>query len=410
MFYIDKYDIENLQYALDNNIIDLAYMQEQIKMKKRQKYLEQHEFKIWKGNDDKYRTYLPDEKKGRRLLKRSNKSDIEDEIVNYYKLLEEKSQITFQKMYWKWRKVQDELVYENTTCKYDTDYIRFFKDTDFEKTVMEKLNEEDIKVFLCSTIKRKTLNKKAAKTLFGYINNVVKSARVNKIIVDNPMEFLEAKQFYKYCTEVKKPIEKKIVSDKEMHLLYEQFNRDYQEQPEYIPTYAVEFATLTGFRVAEISALKWDSITDEYIIVDKSEKYNRKTKEYYIDKTKNQKERIFPLTTEIKDLLNRVKKAEMKSGYICEWVFANENGRIHAPIISSCTKNKCRQVGITEKGIHAYRKTVNSKMRCNGVSSVVAASLLGHSQEVNEEYYTFDVASLEDKIKVVSTMNKQMLG
>ena len=275
---------------------------------------------------------------------------------------------------------------------------------------MEKLNEEDIKVFLCSTIKRKTLNKKAAKTLFGYINNVVKSARVNKIIVDNPMEFLEAKQFYKYCTEVKKPIEKKIVSDKEMHLLYEQFNRDYQDQPEYIPTYAVEFATLTGFRVAEISALKWDSITDEYIIVDKSEKYNRKTKEYYIDKTKNQKERIFPLTTEIKDLLNRVKKAEMKSGYICEWVFANENGRIHAPIISSCTKNKCRQVGITEKGIHAYRKTVNSKMRCNGVSSVVAASLLGHSQEVNEEYYTFDVASLEDKIKVVSTMNKQMLG
>ena len=410
MFYIDKYDIENLQYALDNNIIDLAYMQEQIKMKKRQKYLEQHEFKIWKGNDDKYRTYLPDEKKGRRLLKRSNKSDIEDEIVNYYKLLEEKSQITFQKMYWKWRKVQDELVCENTTCKYDTDYIRFFKDTDFEKTVMEKLNEEDIKVFLCSTIKRKTLNKKAAKTLFGYINNVVKSTRVNKIIVDNPMEFLEAKQFYKYCTEVKKPIEKKIVSDKEMHLLYEQFNRDYQEQPEYIPTYAVEFATLTGFRVAEISALKWDSITDEYIIVDKSEKYNRKTKEYYIDKTKNQKERIFPLTTEIKDLLNRVKKAEMKSGYICEWVFANENGRIHAPIISSCTKNKCRQVGITEKGIHAYRKTVNSKMRCNGVSSVVAASLLGHSQEVNEEYYTFDVASLEDKIKVVSTMNKQMLG
>ena len=100
----------------------------------------------------------------------------------------------------------------------------------------------------------------------------------------------------------------------------------------------------------------------------------------------------------------------MKSGYICEWVFANENGRIHAPIISSCTKNKCRQVGITEKGIHAYRKTVNSKMGCNGVSSVVAASLLGHSQEVNEEYYTFDVASLEDKIKVVSTMNKQMLG
>lgn len=202
----------------------------------------------------------------------------------------------------------------------------------------------------------------------------------------------------------------KADTDVEMKLLYEQFCKDYHEQPEYIPTYAVEFASLTGFRVAEISALKWENVTDEYILVDKSEKYNRKTKEYYIDKTKNQKERLFPLTEEIRSLLNRVKKAEIKAGYVCEWVFANEEGRIHAPVISSCIKNKCRQVGITEKGIHAYRKTVNSKMRCNGVSSVVAASLLGHSQAVNEEYYTFDVATLDDKARVVSEMNHQMMG
>lgn len=412
MSYIDKKSSEKeiLQYALDNNIIDLVYMQEQIEMSKRQKFLKQHTFKIWEGKDGKFRTYLPDEEKGRKLVKRNSRADIENVIIDYYRIQEEKSLVTFQKMYWNWRKVQDAMVCDNTSRKYDTDYERFFQNTDFEKIAMESLTEEDIKVFICNTIKAKVLNKKAAKSLFGYISNVVKSARINKVIVDNPVEFLEAKQFYKYCTEIKKPIEKKIVSDAEMKLLYEQFYKDYQEQPNYIPTYAVEFATLTGFRVSEISALRWDCITDDYIIVDKSEKYNRKTKEYFIGKTKNQKDRIFPLTEEIKSLLSRVKKAEIKANYICEWVFANEDGRIHAPVISSCTKNKCRQVGITEKGIHAYRKTVNSKMRCNGVSSVVAASLLGHSQEVNEEYYTFDVASLKDKTKVVAEINHQMYG
>ena len=71
---------------------------------------------------------------------------------------------------------------------------------------------------------------------------------------------------------------------------------------------------MTGMRVGEIAALTWSKITDEYILVDQSEKYNRKTKEYYISITKNCMERQFPLTPEIKDLLERIKKAEARSG------------------------------------------------------------------------------------------------
>lgn len=39
-------------------------------------------------------------------------------------------------------------------------------------------------------------------------------------------------------------------------------------------------------RVGEISALKWEDINENYISINKSEKYNRNTKEYYIGKTK----------------------------------------------------------------------------------------------------------------------------
>lgn len=79
-------------------------------------------------------------------------------------------------------------------------------------------------------------------------------------------------------------------------MLYAQFYLDYQKHPDYIPTYAVEFAGLTGFRAGEIAALIWEGIKNGMIVVNKSEKYNRETKEYWIGSTKNGKERYMPLT------------------------------------------------------------------------------------------------------------------
>ena len=52
-----------------------------------------------------------------------------------------------------------------------------------------------------------------------------------------------------------------------------------------------------------------------------------------------------------------------------------------------------------KKSIHAIRRTLNSNMKCAGVSGTVAASLLGHTEKVNEENYTYDVSSMEEKSK-----------
>lgn len=405
-----KFMDDILKYAVENGIIDLSYVQDKIEMNKREEILKKHPWHIGEGKDGKWRTYLPDEKKGRKMIKRNSQSDLEDAVVKFYKELEGKDKPkTFEDTYWHWRSIQDALVMENSISKYNTDYKRYFKNTDFSKKEIREITEEDIKVFIVERVKSLNLCKKACKTLFGYISNTINSARINKLICENPMEFLKASQFYKYCTEIHKPPEKAIISDEDMKKLYQRIYADHQEHPEYIPTYAVEFATLTGMRVGEISALKWDCIMDDYIIVNKSEKYNRIKKEYFIDKTKNRKERIFPLTDEIRSLLRRIKSVEIEYGYICEWVFANANGRIHAPVISSCSKNKCQQIGIDEKGIYAYRKTLNSKMKCCGVSTIVAASLLGHTEDVNEKYYTFDISSLKEKTEIISQINRKII-
>ena len=407
-------DQDLLKYALSNGIIDLSYVQEQINMKQREEIIKNHPYKIWEGYDGKWHTYLPDEEKGRVAKKNKTYDGLVDLIVEDYRLKEKqkkearKKPQTFIEVYYLWRKTHDLKLSDNSIVRYDTDFRRYFEGSDFGKTLITEINSETVEAFILNNIKEKKLCKKACKTLFGYIKNTIKSAKTNKLISDNPIEDLKANQFYDFCIETERPKDRVVITDKRWKIIDEQIEKDKQKNPSYLPVYAIQLAMLTGFRVGELSALRWDSITDKYIIIDKSERYNRKTREYYIAKTKNKKIRIYPLTKEIKKLLDDIKKVSIQAGILTEWVFSNENGRINAPVISSCIKNKCIQLGIEIASIHACRRTVNSKLRCNGVSATVAASLLGHTEQVNEEYYTFDVSSIEEKTNIVSIMNAQV--
>lgn len=249
-----------------------------------------HPYKIWIGKDGFWRSYLPDEEKTRKLIKKKEKEALEEAIVNFYKDDEALTTKTFDEMYHLWREVQDIMVCSNTTVKYDTDYLRYFSEKDFIKKDIGRIKQSDIKVFICETVKTQHLCKKACKTLFGYIHNTFLYALEQEFIADDPMKALKAKSFYKYCVEREKTTENSTVSDQEMESIYEVIQRDYQEQPWYIPTYAVHLASLTGMRVGELSALKWDCVKDNYILINKSEKYDRKNERYIVDKTKTMKE------------------------------------------------------------------------------------------------------------------------
>ena len=85
-----------------------------------------------------------------------------------------------------------------------------------------------------------------------------------------------------------------------------------------------------------------------------------------------------------------------------------ENGKIHFGAIADCLRYRCEKSGIKRRTIHDIRRTVNSEMRTSGVSSVVAASLLGHTEKVNRKNYTYDLSSIDKKKEIVSNLYKAM--
>ena len=91
-----------LNYAIVNGIIDLSAIQDSIIMNERKKYLEKHIFSTWQENDDKYYTYLPDDnnKRGKRLLKRTTKDALDDAIIAFYKA--EENEPTVEAVFQSW--------------------------------------------------------------------------------------------------------------------------------------------------------------------------------------------------------------------------------------------------------------------------------------------------------------------
>ena len=89
-----------LKYAVENGMIDISYVQEQIKMREKEKLLSKHPYTISQGKDGKWRTYFPDAEKGRRMLKRNTREDIEKEVLLYWK--EETENPTIKELFYEW--------------------------------------------------------------------------------------------------------------------------------------------------------------------------------------------------------------------------------------------------------------------------------------------------------------------
>lgn len=403
---ISMSDAELLQFAIENGMLNTALVQEKIEMQKRKELLEKHSYKIWEGKDGYWRTYMPDVK-GRKLIKKKEQRDIEKVVIEYW---ETKSISLFSDRFLVWIDRQKKCGRtDNTIDKYESDYKRFFHGDKIENMPIQEITEEDLSEFIKRVLTQKEIPYRALKGMFGYLNGVFDKAIIDKLITENPCKYVDLPIFKQYCTERKpKTAKERTVSNEQKKVLINKIHLN-NEKADNIARYAVELSVYTGMRVGELSGLKWEDVDFEnkILTIIHSEKYNRKTSEYYISTTKNDKIRTFPITDEIKDVLERVKKCELINGWLSEFVFSDSNGRVHTRRISCCARNMTMTKEFDHtKSIHALRRTLNSNLRCNGVSSTVAASLLGHTKEVNENNYTYDITSIADKAEIVELAGK----
>ena len=108
-----------LQYALENGMIDVKYVQEQIALNKRKELIEKHPYSIWKGKEGLWHTYLPDAEKKRIHKRSSTRQGIEDIVADYWKAQMENPTVKDVYEQWITGKLSREEISVATKNRYD---------------------------------------------------------------------------------------------------------------------------------------------------------------------------------------------------------------------------------------------------------------------------------------------------
>lgn len=404
-------DAELLSFLVKNGKLDKSTVAEWVIMANRQKYLDQHTYNIWLANDGYWKTKVKKGDGSLRLIKKKNKSDLEDALIEHYKLHSE--EYAFKDRFNIWIDRQRNCGRSgNTIQKYKSDYKRFFEGYPFEYLDIRDINEEIISQHIMQVLSDKDIPWRAFKDIMGYVSGVFDKAVRDRTISENPCKYLDLPIYKRFCyLPPVKTTEQRTLSKNDTHTLLNKIQHPKAHNANRISCFAIEMAIYTGMRVGELAGLMWEDIIfqEEIMLIRHSEKYDRETKQSYVTITKTGKQRIFPLTEQITDLLDRIREYETDRGWLGEYVFCDQDGRLTKSKISDATRNQTMSEEFTGiKSIHAIRRTFNSQLKCNGVPTTVASSLLGHTERVNENNYTYDVSELAEKRQIVTSVTSNV--
>lgn len=406
---------EAVALTLQNNIRDGIITPEDtsriINIMKRESALKDYVFPSKPSSDGYYHVSVKDvtKKNGRRQIKAKTLSELKDKT---YFFLTGQSPIdrdekTFHRAFkecmeekLKYVKKEERLVsVKNSVSKYQFDYNRFFKETAFEAMRIDKISTNDIGNIMCMNLERYSLKKKSVLAMRTILSITFKYAYNSEWIKDNPYLRVNFKKFTDMIMS-DTPLEQRAHSDEDVQRIIDVLHEYNRKKPDYIPAYALECQIYMGARRGEIPPLTWDDVKEDSIFIHREllmqKKFGDQAERFVIaNHTKTNKNRNFPITNDLFDLLKRLRTVHDTYYPDSKFLFPadNKNGCITTLIVYHLYKRICNRLDLeiskeAIKGTHSFRRNaITTLVNRSGGDLIMAAKIYGNSPEVIESNY-----------------------
>lgn len=381
-------EIEILNYALSNGMIDVNTIQKQIEMNERKKYLKMHTHKIWQGNDKGYYTYLPDNIKGRKLVRKSTNEKLEDVIIAYYKSVENIPTINKVFQNWSNEKLELEEICKGTYDRYENDFKKYFVGSNLDKKDIRHITEDMLELFIRKEIAEKKLTVKAYSNLRTLIIGIFKYAKRKKLTNISISTFfkdldLSRKAFARNC----KSKESQVFSEDEIPILLEWL----RENPS-IENYGIILCFQSGIRVGELAGLKFSDINGKVLHVQRQEiKYKdpetKKCTHEIVDYTKTDAgDRHIILTDSALETIRSIRKLNLFGEYMMQ----KGERRFWTNTFNDRLYKACDKCGLPRRSMHKIRKTYGTTLIDAKVDDSLIMQQMGHSDiATTRKYYYY---------------------
>lgn len=356
------------------------------------------------------------------MVRRKEKKDLEDLIVQYYLKNEV---ITFKDLF---EEAEDYYLNiktdpgrkksgEQTRKNHFKQFNRCIAGRPFELMDIRTIGKKEIMDLMESVIKDLCLTHKAFVNLKGVINKTFDYAVLRDFIEINPMLLVPWKIFNQRDFVRPADIRMRGYTYEEIGKMLE-FTQELEIQhPADSRPWAYEFHILTAERRGEAPPLEWDDICWEkgFIYIHKELVGDYP---YFIkDIPKNDSNRNFPLTEELIEFLKRLKENNEIYHPGSKFLFPNEKQPLGCMSLGGAYKiheKVCKALGIEisknfVKGTHAFRRVHETTFLEENGSSQIATTIYGHTEDVIKQNYLLAV-NAKLAAPTVSTIQSRIIN
>lgn len=395
-------DILLLREAFSKGILDFGEVTSKLKELKEKEYLESHDKKVWQGKNGSWYTYLNYDGK-RKLIKKSTKALIENEIIEYYRKLDPETNPTFKDDFFGWIEEKKRFgeVKESSILRYMDDYNRFLKGSEFEMMEVRAIDDLVLDEFVRSVIFDYNLSSKAYSCFRTIVCGALKYSKRHHHTDFSPTIFFRDLQISK--NSFKKPSSKRkdVYTKNERKLLY-----DYLMANKSIENLGLALMCLTGLRVGELASLKKeDNVSDSHLYIHRTE--TRRLNDTGLvrmavgDTAKMDHDEVIVIpkaAQRVIDLANDISRKD-------EYLFSKNGRRITARSFRYHLKKACKEIDIPYRPPHQMRKTYASILLASGTDEAIVKREMRHTQiSTTRAYYQYITETDDDEKAIIDSV------
>lgn len=403
-------DSEILSVLFENGIVDPDGVRDIMNKKRTEKLLSYHNHKIWKGEDGRWRTFLPDpdKPKGRKLISRATEEDLKALLCEYYSDQEEefrKKSLTLEKLLEDWLAFKGKRFSKSTIERNRSTWKSLYAGEPIVSVPIVNLTSDMIADWMEEKIAVKKMNKHQYNTFSSVIRQMMDYAIKIGIIDTNPVESIKIMN-RELRPEPKKASETQVFMPDERDVVIryalEQYKAGRSYTQRFVPL-AIAFLLSVSLRRGEVTALRFEDLNGRNLTLSRAFSHGAgEIVERLKDAEGWREVYVVPSALEIIDLV-RAERKRLELPEDGDIFVIDSRYQSFYSALGKMINNYCDELCIPRRSLHSTRRTCASMMHASNISDLTIQAQLGHKDlRTTQNSYCYDLSRDDERYELIS--------